>query len=134
MKIIDFDKKGNVVRFYLGNDDDTEYWGDDWDDAPYDYNAEEVYAEYQIGYVDIAFPYDYMVLEPCNGNHNTRFTKEDMKNRKVPCIIAVPLKVYGDDHCFHSFDDWVGAKDIKKFYFNDNMDCYENESFVIWED
>ena len=31
MKIIDFDEKGNVVRFYLGDDNCEDYWGDDWD-------------------------------------------------------------------------------------------------------
>ena len=29
MKIIDFEKKGNVVRFYLGDNDLKEWYGDD---------------------------------------------------------------------------------------------------------
>ena len=37
MKIIDFAKKGNVVRFFLGKDDLKEWWGDDWDDCPYEH-------------------------------------------------------------------------------------------------
>ena len=35
MKVIDFERKGNVIRFYLGKDDLTEWWGDDWNDTPY---------------------------------------------------------------------------------------------------
>ena len=39
MKIIGWDRKGNVVRFALG-DDNLEYWsGDDWNDSPYEHNA-----------------------------------------------------------------------------------------------
>ena len=29
MKIGDFDRKGNVIRFYLVKDDCNDYWGDD---------------------------------------------------------------------------------------------------------
>lgn len=32
MQIIDFDRKGNVVRFYIGKNA-REATGDDWDDA-----------------------------------------------------------------------------------------------------
>ena len=39
MKIIGWDRKWNVVRFALG-DDNLEYWsGDDWNDSPYEHNA-----------------------------------------------------------------------------------------------
>ena len=41
-EIIDFERKGNVVRFYLGKN--GEQWGDDWDDAPYEHNAGKVYT------------------------------------------------------------------------------------------
>ena len=57
MKIIDFSKKGNVVRFYLGEDNCKDYWGDDWNDFPYEHNAGCVYDEYIAGIVDIAFPF-----------------------------------------------------------------------------
>lgn len=29
MKIGDFDRKGNVIRFYLVSNDCQDYWGDD---------------------------------------------------------------------------------------------------------
>ena len=32
--VIDFETRGNVIRLYYGNDPD--YWGDDWDDKPYE--------------------------------------------------------------------------------------------------
>ena len=43
MKIIDFEIKGNQVKFYLGSDNCDNYWGDDWDDKPYEHNAGEPY-------------------------------------------------------------------------------------------
>ena len=36
MKIIDWDRKGNVLRLYLGEDRLEDWWGDDWDDRPYE--------------------------------------------------------------------------------------------------
>ena len=41
MKLIDFERKGNLVRLYLG--DDANFTGDDWDDYPYEHNASLVY-------------------------------------------------------------------------------------------
>ena len=32
-KIIDFQRKGNVVRFFIGPDECNDYWGDDWDEV-----------------------------------------------------------------------------------------------------
>jgi len=38
MQVIDFDRKGNVVRFFLGKN--GKQWGDVWNDAP------ELYERY----------------------------------------------------------------------------------------
>ena len=46
MKILDFELKGNVIKFYLGNCND--WWGDDWDDRPYEHNAGKVYDQYGV--------------------------------------------------------------------------------------
>lgn len=125
MKIIDFHKKGNVVRFFLGADDDFDYWGDDWNDAPYDCNAGMVAPRHIIGHKDVYFPFDYLVLEPCNGWNSVWYTKEDMKKRKVPCIIAVPKEIH-DEFWDESFSRFVGATGIQKFYFEDHMEPDEN--------
>lgn len=122
MKIIDFERKGNVVRFYLGADDCTDYWGDDWNDVPYEHNAGCVYDRFVLAHKDIAFPFDYAVLEPCNGECNSRYSKEDMKKRKVPCIIAVPPEEYDAFWGADRFSDFVMCKGIQKFYFGDAMD------------
>jgi hypothetical protein len=127
-KIIDFERKGNVVRFYLGADDCSDYWGDDWNDAPYDCNAGTVYDEYVTGVKDVAFPFDSLVLEPSSESYGASryFSKEDMKKRVTPCIIVVPKDVHGEKWAY-GFDDWIGADNIKKIYFGDPAEVLDND-------
>ena len=121
VKIIDFAKKGNVVRFFLGDDDCNDYWGDDWNDSPYDCNAGEVYDRYVKGHRDIAFPFDYLVLEPCDGAFNCGYCKEDMQKRRVPCIVAVPPEKQ-DDSWNTDFVYWSAADGVTRYYFGDKME------------
>lgn len=121
MKIIDFKKKGNVVRFYLGKDSLKEWWGDDWDDAPYEYNAGQVCDEFVAGHSDVFFNFDNLVLEPSDGTNDSGYSKQDMVDRKVPCLIVVP-KELADDSWYSDFQHWVGAAGIKKYYFGDEIE------------
>lgn len=147
--IIDFERKGNVVRFYLGsktekwgwtNPDykdaagktpewlkpsDT-YYGDDWDDAPYEHNAGRAYDEFIKGHADIYIPFDSLVLEPCNNNddiYNHGWCKNDMVARTIPCIIVVDKRAFPDkdEWQVNSFDYWLGCDlpYVKKYYFGD---------------
>lgn len=117
MDIIDFKRKGNIVRFYIGKN--GEQWGDDWNDAPYDCNAGQVYDEFVDHYIDVYAPFDALVLEPCDGYLNCPYTKEDMMQRKVPCIIVVPADVV-DGSWRDDFKYWVGADGVGKVYFGDD--------------
>lgn len=146
MRIIDYTKKGNIVRFYLGektkehgwtNADyfgdqpvpewlkySEQYYGDDWDDRPYEHNAGKVYDEFIKGHKDLAFGFDDLVLEPCDSYVcNSIWCKDDMKDRAIPCIIVVPKEVR-QDSWEDAFDYWVNKDDarIKKFYFGDEME------------
>jgi len=131
MKIIDWERKGNLVRFYLGADDCTDYHGDDWDDAPYDCNAGTVYKEYVKGYADIVFPFDDLILEPCDGEWNCRFCKDDMVAGKVPCILVVPARL-AETTCYDEYHYWARCKEAKAFYFNDPME--PTEGVVIYQE
>ena len=149
MKIIDFERKGNVIRFYLGertadsgwtNPDYKDFkgntpdwlkpsetfYGDDWDDSPYECNAGKVYDEFIKGYADISFPFDTIVLEPCDGAYNSNWSKDDMVARKVPCLITLSKELQtkaGLNDCFLlSFADCLGIDGIKKHYFGDELD------------
>lgn len=127
MKIIDFEKKGNLVRFYLGDDDCNGYWGDDWDDRPYECNAGRVYDEYIKGHRDIVFPFDYAVVEPCDGYLNSPWCKEDMKARKVPCTVAVANPDWEDD----TFDRINADDKAVRFYFGDKMEPSEGVTIFV---
>lgn len=115
-KIGDFEKRGNVVRFYLVEDDCNDYWGDDWDDTPYEHNAGTIYEEYVKKVIDIAFPLGYAVLEPSDSFSNSPFSKESFKNRRVPCIIVAK----SDDVFYNDYMNAFAQQDfVCEFYFND---------------
>ena len=122
MKIIDFEKRGNVIRFYCGKDNCDDYWGDDWNDRPYEHNAERVYYEYIEEYIDVAVDMDYHVMEPADDwryNNNTPFSKEDMKKRSVPCIIVVPEN---DSYVSEEFNRYAVSDNVDKIYFGDSIE------------
>ena len=120
MKIIDFETKGNVVRFALGADDCDDYWGDDWDDRPYEHNAGEVYSEYIEDYATIMFPFDYTVLTPKDDwtyQNNSPFCKEDFKERKAPCVVVS----YNEDDWDARYSKEALNSNALKFYFEDGL-------------
>lgn len=84
MEIIDCERKGNLIRFYLGKN--GKQWGDDWDDAPYEHNAGRVYDEFIEDHEDLAVPFDWEVEQPGDRYNNSPYTKKDMVQRKVPCL------------------------------------------------
>ena len=120
--IIDCERKGNVVRFYLG--DDPDYHGDDWNDYSYENTCSLVYYEYIKGYKDISFPFDYLVMEPSNGCHlESGFCRNDFKNGLVPCIVVVPIDLEIAKHAYPSEDyyRWGNHKKVQRYYFGDEM-------------
>ena len=147
MKIIDFKRKGNVIRFFLGEKtkdwgwtrpdykDYTGktpdwlkpsdiYYGDDWNDRPYEHNAGKVYEQFVKGHIDVNCKYDDLVLEPCSGELNSIYSKDDMRDRKVPCIIIVPKEVIDEEeeYCYENgFEYWNNSNDsrIIKYFFGD---------------
>ena len=123
MKIIDFERKGNQVKFYLGDDNENNYWGDDWDDAPYEHNAGQVYDEFVKDTKMINFDFDDLVLEPSDGSLNSKWSKDDMSNRRTPCIIVVPAQLKKHNWS-GEFNYWnqIQSNKITKFYFGDKVD------------
>ena len=138
-KIIDFETKGNVIRFYLGADNCNDYWGDDWDDTPYEHNAGEVYDRFVVGHADIYVDMDLTVYTPDSDWHyqnNSPFCKEDFKNHKAPCIIIAHSESWGS--CYRHE---LGNRNAAKFYFEDRMEpgkyffdrnCLPKEKINFW--
>ena len=133
MKIIDFEIRGNQVKFYVGVDNCKNYWGDDWDDRPYEHNAGSVYNEFVIGYFVKTFDFDDIVTEPANGAYgrNSRYSKEDMIQRKVPCVCVLPKKFKEPYTYYDSFYDIIGNENSIKYFFGDKVDeTKENIQYV----
>ena len=147
--IIDCKKKGNIVRFYLGEKEpewgwtnkdyknesgETPAWlepsdiyeGDDWDDAPYEHNAGTVYEEFIKGTVDVAFGYDDLVIEPSFGYLNSNWCKEDMRERKIPCLIVIPEDVLKANNLHewnvYNFNEAMKIDGAIKYYFGDPVE------------
>lgn len=91
-RIVDADFSGNVVRIYLGPIWRHDYWGDDWDDAPYEHNAGIVYPEFVTAMLDVAFKFDCAVVEPCDGELNSSWCKKDMIEQRVPRFVVCDYK------------------------------------------
>ena len=105
LKVIDWSAKGNVVRLYLGYPDCDGYWGDDWDDAPYEHNAGNVYDEYIVGFMDVATGIGYDVTCPEDLYLNSPYSKADFK-AGVPFSVISPCDdlLYGYDVYGHPSD------------------------------
>ena len=87
LEVIDFESRGNVIRFYLGKN--GEQFGDDWDDAPYEDNAGTVYDEFIEGAVDIAFDLSMNVFVPSGSYYSAGYRKDYMVKRRYPCVSIV---------------------------------------------
>ena len=126
-KIIDIDKCGNAVRFYLTKDEVclNEYWGDDWDDRPYEHNAGRVYGNYVDKVVDVFYHFDTFVTEASDDWHyggNSPYCKEDFKDRKAPCLIVYEKNE--DEKYYHSTPEYsflLGDERALKIYYGDSI-------------
>lgn len=127
-KIIDWKRKGHLVRFYLGDKDCTDYTGDDWDDRPYEHNAEMVYSEYIKAYLDMVFPFEFSVMEPADGHDNSTWSKDDMKAHKVPCIVVAPKEDYP------TFEDALADPQSEAYYLGDYFSSRDNAIQYIEEE
>ena len=132
LKIIDFLKKGNVVRFYLGKADLKEYYGDDWNDYPYEHNAETVYDRFISGYIDIAWNINYYVYEPADNTCNSNYCKDDFVERNAPVIIVKEKKDDNWDWSYKKFEELlIGGDAEQKIYFEDPLSSLIGKGTVI---
>jgi len=122
MKIIDFTKTSNCVKFFLGADDCDDYHGDDWNDTPYEDNAGKVYDRYVLGTRTIYFDIEDVILEPSDSWGTSCLSMNDLKERKSPCCIVVLSQALEGKEGHITFNDWVNYKGAIKYYLGDNME------------
>lgn len=119
MKIVDWERKGNVVRFYLGKDDLEEWWGDDWDDRPYEHNAGTVYDKFVTGTMDVAFSFDLDVNEPKDDwmyHGNSPYRKDDFVRKYAPILVITSAD---DNFCDLGYSKRVGCANAIRIYMGD---------------
>lgn len=120
MKIIGWERKGNLVRFCLGLDD-LDYWsGDDWDDAPYEHNAVTTPLFGIEEDVDIVFDFETQILEAADDYHyhgNSPFSMDDFKERKAPILIIDNKSEYRSYYSEH-----LGDQNLCLIYMGDKFE------------
>ena len=125
MKIIGWNRKGNIVRFALGNDD-LDYWfGDDWNNSPYEHNASTTPLFDIEKYTDVAFRYNVSVLEAQDDWHyngNSPFSMDDFKERKTPILV---IDVTGKEK-YYSFG--VNKEEVFGVFMGDRFEDISWES------
>ena len=120
-EIIDFEVKGNVIRFYLGKN--GQQYGDDWNDTPYEHNAGRVYDKFIKGVEELYVDFCNLVVTPDIDACNSKWCKDDMIARRVPCVIIVPSGVLEADSSYpiDRFIHWLASDNVIKFYFGDKF-------------
>lgn len=113
MKIIDMERKGLLLRLHLGVDDLDTWWGDDWNDTPYDCNAGVVYDRFVSETMDIVLPWDTAVLEPSDIGLNCGWSRDDMRHRLVPMLLV------SSDDGFAYWDRLIADEDTVRVYMGD---------------
>lgn len=134
-KVIDFQRKGNIIRFYLGKKiagwgwtkpghgkpSDT-FHGTDWDVAPYRRgNVDLVNSEFVYGHYDIYVPFDFEVVEAgdySDKNGPVRISKNALVNREMPAI-----EIYDNKMCYDT---------LCEFYIGDELEKLTSFGFQGW--
>ena len=119
MKIIGWYRKGNVVRLALGNDSLVYWSGDDWNDKPYEHNADTMPLNGIQDYIDVAFDLDVSVMEPKDDYHykgNSPFSMDDFQERKAPFLA---IDVTGKETCY---SQCVNKEEIFAIYMGDRIE------------
>lgn len=120
-EIIDCTIRGNVIHCYLGKNGTQT--GEDWSECSYEDYAGTVHDEYVGAVKDIYVPYDDVVLTPADIRNSRKYgcghSKDDMKERKVPCFMIVPAKIYEDEYERDCFDRYLNNPEVRKYYFGD---------------
>ena len=125
LKICWIKNKGNYIRFYFTTQDD--YWGDDWNDAPWEDNAGDVYSEFVEYFIDVVVPFYYKVTHTLNDlydPYNSNVAIADLVDNNAPFIYVTAdcyePKTYEKikkSFCHFSFNESINSFREKAKYF-----------------
>lgn len=138
VKLIDFELIGTqFIRLYTGLISLEDWYGDDWDDTPYEHNAGSVYSECVVYIIDIALPNYCEAHEPCEGHLNSPYCKNDMKSNAIPMFVVCRLDTeYIIEYKGMTFEQVISNKNSLPIYMKDTayktiLKLYENFDAVI---
>lgn len=130
MKVLDLERKGNLIRFYLGSDDLQKWYGDDWDDYPYELNAGPVYSSFVKMKIDVVLPYEVAILDACEVSYTEELynysssaeeqCKLDYINSDKPFVWFIPDDPYEGGPALASYLD--AAKGVQKVFLGMNWE------------
>lgn len=126
LKIIDFEVHGSQLVLYLGKPETKEYWGDDWDDTPYEHNAGTVYERFVEDIITLNLDIEDYVKEPASFTINSRFCKEDFQRGEYPFAVIITEPEYS----FNNFHDMIHQPNAIVLYFNDPVSKIDGIGFV----
>lgn len=108
LKVLDIQRKGNVFRFFLGKSDLELWYGDDWDDFPYEYNAGPVYEKFVVKKVDVCFAFDMQTYETYQYNPHLNCSKQELIKKQIPYMYCIT-----DEYAYSFFlgMDWKLCKE-----------------------
>jgi hypothetical protein len=130
LKLVDFFKPegfNDRIILYFGSNNPKDYTGDKWDITPYEDIAGQVEQKVECK-IQLYFN-NYAVFQPVNN-----WSKNDLKNRKTPCLIIVPKQVFINDFNFDIdttpaeerpwplYDLCLGHESIVKIYYGDTSE------------
>lgn len=134
LKVIDFEISGQQMKLYLGEKNIKDYWGDDWDDRPYEHNAGSVYDEFVTDTVVVNFPPEKEVVESCEGTINSPWCKDDFKNHVAPFAYIMEEGKEPPDYSFHHMRTRsINNADVEKFYFEMPIGYFYDKGYNITE-
>ena len=114
-----FEVSDYFVRIFLTDKD--EYWGDDWNDAPYECNCGPVYDEYVRGYIDIVVPLGLYIEEIKDIAYDQYWSIQDIRENRIPfCVIRA------EEDCeligLHQIPEKYKSFKRCPLYFNDTLE------------
>lgn len=115
LSVIDFEKSGNQIIFYLGVIDKNNMpTGEDWHKPSYEF-ASRVYNEYIKGELRVSIPPEWCAMEPIDNCNSDACSKNALQEGKSACILLSPERVT-------NFWDALKYRETKKIFFGDSAD------------
>ena len=93
--IVDFEVNGNIVRYLVSCD--THYIEQGF--------VSEVKTSTLVEKKTYYYDYDWVIVFACNGLKNSGNLKDDLINKKIPCVIVVKNELANNKN--NSFDYWL---------------------------